>query len=171
MRDLCLMLFLWRHDIHRCQAHAFVQSEEQVHILYSLSGRSLDHIVDAGGYDDPMGTFIYSRADIAVICAHDKTGLAESRTDAYKLFLSVVFVINPIDIVFRHVLFQIRVDSSENAPFHRHEMRRELNLDIQAGYFGKFLFDLRRMSVMSDAIGFDGFTGFRIKKGDVLLSS
>ena len=46
----------------------------------------------------------------------------------------------------------LRVARDEQSPRHRHEMRRERDDDVGACRFGELLLDLRRVSVLADAV-------------------
>ena len=84
------MLKCRRNDI---EPRVFRQIKNDVHILYRLTGRAFDHVVDSGNDDQGAGAFVHMQRNIAEIAVFNIPQVRDFPVffDADKRFVLIEF--------------------------------------------------------------------------------
>ena len=121
----CFLSFSLREYRHLLQSCILRQSEQQVHVLHSLSGCSFYHIIDRTHHDYAFGARIQLKGYICEIAALYPAGFRrKSRLqNADKIFILIVFIVDGLYFLRGRILYQGRVRGYQDAAVHRDKMR------------------------------------------------
>ena len=103
----CFLSFSLREYRHLLQSCILRQSEQQVHVLHSLSGCSFYHIIDRPHHDYAFGARIQLKGYICEIAALYPAGFRrKSRLqNADKLFILIVFIVDGLYFLTVRILY------------------------------------------------------------------
>lgn len=83
---------------NQLQAFALGKSEQQVHVLYCLTGSAFYEIVQCTHHNDASGTLVNDKVDVHVVAAFHPLGLGAAALIQYadKLLVCIIFIIDSL---------------------------------------------------------------------------
>ena len=119
---------------NQLQAFALGKSEQQVHVLYCLTGSAFYEIVQCTHHNDASGTLVNDKVDVHVVAAFHPLGLGAAALIQYadKLLVCIIFIIDSLYLFICRkcaVRFSLQccLFGCQDPPVHGYEVRGKID--------------------------------------------
>ncbi|GBH14720.1 hypothetical protein KPSA3_00614 [Pseudomonas syringae pv. actinidiae] len=153
-----------RHHPRMRQPGALIKTEQDVHVLHCLTGRTFNQIVDNRQHDNQIATLRAMHRDAAHIGTTHTAGfgMAARWHHVHKRLIGIALLEQRLQV--HRAIGYSRVERGMNATNHRHQMRNKRQTDITARSATQALGDFRQMTMAFYGIGLEAFVGLRIQR-------
>ena len=143
----------------------FIETEHQVHILYSLSCCTFYKIVDRTHHNDTSGSQVNLEVDIYVVAALYtfclRAYILVQNTD--ECFICIIFIISGPYFFIGNFFLQRSICGHQNSSVHRNQMWRKIDQNLLTACISQLILDLRCMTVSRYTIRLDVLIYFTVK--------